>query len=1723
MARRIGRYEVIAEIGRGGFGHVYRALDPTVGRPVAIKVLTASDEDGMLTRFRGEATVSGRLRHPNIVTVYDFGDQDGMPYIVMELLEGRDLQHVIESRRLPSILERVQIMSQIAGGLRHAHAAGVVHRDVKPANIMILSDSTVKVMDFGIAIITQATHSRLTPRGAMIGTFRYMAPEQFRGAEPDARSDIFAYGLIFYELLTGVHPFYSPEAAAQMYNILNVDPIPVEEIFPDCPKELHAVVARLLQKDPELRYQTLDDVLFDVEPALIDLRRAKARSLIEEARSAQAQGQLDSAQLLVRQALELAPGFEGAREFREQIQGELRRQTIRPKVDDLLRKGQEALITGNPTEAVARFESAIRLDPTDTKIKTLLQQAKAQVENLREANRLTSEAVSALRAGDYSGALRLAKQALNLVPNQTAALRVQGESEAALESERRKARLGDSLIRIRRLIKSHSWDEAAALLADLSRNFPGEPSISQLLLELREGKEKEDSERALAAGLSAARKDIQNGDLQGALTRLEQLSDRHPDSAEVEHMIGFVRAELEAQNQRAFVENSLNTALSKAASHDFDAAIKIIEVGLQRYPADPALQREWRRLAAEQREAARRAAVTNAISHAKQLRERGNLTDAFEILEKFLREQGDDPDIINLKEVIVREQETARRKAELHEFVHRANQLLERGKLEQAAGLLKDSPAQLRDAPELTQLLSKVENRQRAVRDQALDDALVQTKHFAQEGLFEKAFGSLDALHGQYGDDPRISSARKQVQDAVQNAERQTAELISHANAMLTVDPAGALSLVEASPEHLRDLPEIRELRQAAINAAEQKRVADAINLLVQRSRDQCGRKAFSEALMGLAKALQEYPGQPELLNAQQQAVSAQTKHLRELLASGQTAFETGKFGEGFRILDEIRKVEPNAGGFREEVLSIYAKGAQSALERDWHEAEPFLSAISSLDPDHPSLGQLKQGIAAVRKKESIHDCLLKASEFRNTGNLPAALGTVEKGLSSFPQENDLVRARDQISAELRAFEESLQSELTAIESRVTACSDPAELKALAAQAAAIGQRLPANSALFASAGLIEARAAKRAKQIKRAQLLKLLPNWRRTAAAIAVLAVAGFGIYLFTRRPPPPFEARVTISSNQTGAAVRVADKTCVTPDCHLSVFSGTYTLTGSKSGFKPLSRSIVIAKGQPVPDVALQFEPFPELLQVSTNFDKGQVSVDGNTADLKDGQFSLGDISEGSHTMRITANGALFEMSWQSVPGQVPRLLKPLTAKDVQAAVVVSSGSEGAIACNCELQHISVDGVAAAASASPGIATPLNRLKEGERSIEIGGRRLVVNVIPNPALNISLALDRDVGTLLVDAGEDNARIYLNNKPYNQRTGHGTLRIPLASGTYSVRVEKDGFRSPTSQMAEVKRAQDVPLKFSLTPLPATLELTNATPEALVKFDGQPIGKVNGSGRFSYQGSPGQHLLALNRDGFNPAQIPVNLAAGTVTRLGADQLKLSPTKSSPGPVTPPTTTPTQGPSEADEWVRISSSPNRSDIEGFIRKYPNSSHLAELQSRLTQIKREEDARQAEQAWQGTDKTNADALRNYLTSYPNGPHAGDARSGLAALAQPPQPPPSKPVDDSKAVLSALQNFQTAYNQHDVSTLSQLWRDSRSLAATVNEFKVAKVSQLQLSCSPSPSMSGSTATVSCTRTKVFQFKGGGKEERNSDNVEVTLDKENSAWVIRSIRALP
>jgi serine/threonine protein kinase len=256
---KIGRYEIVGELGRGAMGVVYKATDPTIGRTVALKTMRldvhAEKYDEMLRRFQHEARAAGALSHPNIVTIYDAHEAEGVFYIAMEYIEGTTLAQLLYERKSLSAQEVVDFGTQVCTGLQYAHFRKVIHRDIKPPNIMI-APAGVKIMDFGIA----KAGASLTNAGEVLGTPHYMSPEQVRGRELDGRSDIFSMGVMLYEMITGEKPFAGQNVTTVIYKIVNEQPVPPRELDVSIHPGLSMIISKCLAKDPEDRYQEASDL-----------------------------------------------------------------------------------------------------------------------------------------------------------------------------------------------------------------------------------------------------------------------------------------------------------------------------------------------------------------------------------------------------------------------------------------------------------------------------------------------------------------------------------------------------------------------------------------------------------------------------------------------------------------------------------------------------------------------------------------------------------------------------------------------------------------------------------------------------------------------------------------------------------------------------------------------------------------------------------------------------------------------------------------------------------------------------------------------------------------------------------------------------------------------------------------------------------------------------------------------------------------------------------------------------------------------------------------------------------------------------------------------------------------------------------------------------------------------------------------------------------------------
>jgi eukaryotic-like serine/threonine-protein kinase len=267
---KIGKYEILGRIGEGGFGVVYKGRDAVLQRYVAVKTCSSSDEK-LRRRFFREGQIAAGLQHPNITTVHDLGVEHGVPYLVQEFLPGEDLNHTIARQEGLTALRRLDILAQVARGLDYAHQQGVLHRDVKPANIRVLPSGAVKIMDFGIAKLLHEV-SDVTTQGVTVGTVGYLAPEQLRGEEVDRRTDIFAFGVLAYELLTYERPWKGSTFSEVSYRLLNEEPAALRDLAPVHSQAIAELTKRCLAKDPARRYESFGEIIAVLEPEIAALR-----------------------------------------------------------------------------------------------------------------------------------------------------------------------------------------------------------------------------------------------------------------------------------------------------------------------------------------------------------------------------------------------------------------------------------------------------------------------------------------------------------------------------------------------------------------------------------------------------------------------------------------------------------------------------------------------------------------------------------------------------------------------------------------------------------------------------------------------------------------------------------------------------------------------------------------------------------------------------------------------------------------------------------------------------------------------------------------------------------------------------------------------------------------------------------------------------------------------------------------------------------------------------------------------------------------------------------------------------------------------------------------------------------------------------------------------------------------------------------------------------------
>ncbi len=996
MIERIGKYQIQAEIGRGGFGRVYRGYDPTVGRVVAIKVLLPETNDPeFVSRFRMEATTAGNLHHPNLVTIHEFGEaEDGSQFLVMEYLEGEDLQKIIRDRKPISLLDKVEIMQQVAAGLHCAHDNSVIHRDIKPSNVMVLRDNIVKLMDFGIARLTRNETTRMTKAGFLVGTLNYMSPEQFRDQEVDALCDIWAFGVIYYEFLTGRFPFEGASMPAILYSITTVDPPPPSVLVPDCPEGLSQMIMRTLAKDRDLRYQSLHEFQLDVGPILMEMRRNRANELIPEARNLFEAARGPEAQQMVRRILDLDPMNAEARQLRERIQRMAQQQAILPKIGALKKSGQEQLQQNRFAEAIQSFENALRLDSANTEIRQLLETARNADGKYKRAQELADQAAALADRKEFEAAHEMVRQAFAVDPANQRAREVMTRVQHAFDTQERRREVEELVARAQALAAAGTFDEALAVLDGAKARLHEPPEILAAIDDVKAAQTKKAEEERRARAVREAGELLDQERVEEADKLLHPLKKEAPDDPAIRAMAERSASVRRTLERREAVRRVTERTRLLQQDGELDRAVALVERALQDFAGDPeltALLEESRELV-RQREGRR--GVDESLRSARDLRAAGDMAAAAKLLEEARKRFGDVPALVELATEIASDLRAREDREAAHKIANEVRKLTARNQWAAADMKLKEALAKYPAEPELIALADSVaRGLTEDARLKERDAAIAEARSLRRKGDLAAAAGKVRDARERFGDWPALAELEQEIE--AERRLREKREVVAEAAAearrhMATGQWDLAQRALRGALETYPDEPELTALLESidrGLNEQQSRQKKEEIQRTA-RSLEAQGKDA--DAMAALDAGLREFPGDPELFSARaalsmraaerQRAgdISARMQRISQLI-------DGGKFDLARVEIDEAGKLFGEQANLRRLAEELEEKRRQADLDRT-------ASGIEQL--------VLKGAVAEARQR-------------------------IEQALTAHPRDARLIRLQQTIDAET-VFAEAL-------------------------------------------------------------------------------------------------------------------------------------------------------------------------------------------------------------------------------------------------------------------------------------------------------------------------------------------------------------------------------------------------------------------------------------------------------------------------------------------------------------------------------------------------------------------------------------------------------------------------------------------------------------------------------------------------------------------------
>src|SRR5215472_17602119 len=1082
---KIGKYDVVDVIGRGGMGVVYEATDPFLNRRVAIKMMTGgfANKPDLLKRFFREAQSTGSLQHPNIVTVFELGDHAGSPYLVMEFIEGESLDAVISSRRPLTILEKIQPIISVCHGLSHAHLRGIVHRDIKPANIMLSKDGMIKIVDFGIAHIGAAKETRT---GQIMGSVSYMAPEQVNGNPVDARTDIFSTGVVLYELFTYSHPFDGENMAATLMRIIHNAPPPLKDFVSDCPPELEAIIFKALAKNREERYHSADDLALDLsqlqgrlkqeiigkhlrevsvlleksellkakdqlllalqvdrqnthanlllrevqeriqkaqmkqqvqelrreaeeafarqqfEPALRCLDRAaglatadadlqhlresiqaawsqelELQERLKRAESAHQAGDLDSARQAMEEAFQIAPQQVQAGTLYRTIQHDWQERERQRQLENYLEQARRDIAARNFTSALEKLKLADSVDPGTAQVKALVESAKLGQEReqrRRDLETITHQIDEALNRDDYVAACRLADEGLARFPEDRTLSKLKSLAEKQRQLAERKQFVDEKLNYARTLIEQGRNEELLSVLQSALEKIGPEPRLQSLLLIVKENVEHQRSERRKTEYLQKAKDALSRKSYQEAIQILQSAKAELKDSTEIADLLQFAKDEALAEKRRQIVETVAEKANKFIAEQEYEQAINLLETTLQEVPDE-----ELRMIQAEARRAARdyQKKLETTLTAAEKLLQSYRAGESLRLLETH-------SSLLARSSAFQKLLETARSEAErlrkVDDVMSRATQAQDTEDYPTALAMLEEGRRLYGPTPKLDQLLADVRKKQSEAAGKIVQKALSDTQILVTAGQYEAALEKL----------------------------------------------ASASDFIKLVSTELKS--EYESLRQQASDEFVGVRIANFEQHLADGE--------FTLAETTLRQSLLLFPENSDLRRLETVLRDEVNRRLeaQRALTEAQTLLKQADWKRAGVLLKQAFTTAERTPAIRKQVLASLVESAEAAVEKDWLAAEGLLQQLAELQPDYVQPIDLQHQIARRKRQELVDQCLLEAKRLQSGGDLSAALREIERGLSSYADEAQLLSLRAQIQEQVRQEKEREQLERARLE-----------------------------------------------------------------------------------------------------------------------------------------------------------------------------------------------------------------------------------------------------------------------------------------------------------------------------------------------------------------------------------------------------------------------------------------------------------------------------------------------------------------------------------------------------------------------------------------------------------------------------------------------------------------------------------------------------------------